>query len=261
MYIVKSLWFYSTHTVSKFGKMLPSNISFYHLVFLIKGKMTYTADGVTYNLEENDALFLPKGTLRSRDSCDEPAQYVIFNFIPYDSAELNLETHIKSALTPNIKKLLAIYPYSYSNSSDFTTNVTHEKEKTRQIMQNILNCVLIELMDNQRYNTKNPHVLKAIKFINDNITAPLSLKDVSQSIHLSKEYTAKIFKEEMGCTVTEYINEKKMLIAKDMLNSDEVTLRDTALNLGFENYSYFSRIFKKHFNTSPAKVKKSMKTQ
>lgn len=257
MYIVKNLWFYSTNTVSKFGKMNPMKINFYHLVFLLKGKMTYFADGVSYEMEENDAILLPPGTIRERDKSDEPAKYIIFNFLPYEEARLNLDFCIKSAVTPNIKKLLSLYPYSFT--SDFSEPISHEKAKTRMLMHNILNCILIELMDNQRYDTKNPHVLKAIKYINDNITAPISLKDVSQSIHLSKEYTAKIFKEEMGCTITEYINEKKMNIAKDMLNSDEVTLRDTALNLGFENYSYFSRIFKKHFNTSPAKIKKSMK--
>lgn len=257
MYIVKNLWFYSTHSVSRFGKMSPMKINFYHLVFLLEGKMTYVADGITYELEENDALLLPPGTIRERDKSNEPAKYIIFNFLPFEDKKIDLDIFVKSAITPNIRKLLSLYPYSFTY--DFSEPNTHEKEKTRQLMYNILNCVLIELMDNQRYDTKNPHVLKAIKFINNNITAPLSLKDVSQAIYLSKEYTAKIFKEEMGCTVTEYINEQKMIIAKDMLNSDEITLRDTALNLGFENYSYFSRIFKKHFNTSPAKIKKSLK--
>lgn len=257
MYIVKNLWFYSTHSVSRFGKMSPMKINFYHLVFLLKGKMTYVADGITYELEENDALLLPPGTIRERDKSNEPAKYIIFNFFPFEDKKIDLDIYIKSAVTPNIRKLLSLYPYSFT--SNFSEPNTHEKEKTRQLMYNILNCILIELMDNRRYDTKNPHVLKAIKYINNNITAPLSLKDVSQAIYLSKEYTAKIFKEEMGCTVTEYINEQKMIIAKDMLNSDEITLRDTALNLGFENYSYFSRIFKKHFNTSPAKIKKSLK--
>ena len=258
MYITKKLRFYSTHTLKKYGKMGPEEISFYHLVFLLKGKMTYIADGITYELEENDALLLPPGTVRERKRSDTPAKFIIFNFWPYEDQKIDLDIHIKSAITPTIRKLLTLYPYFFT--SDFLEPCTQEKEKVKHLMYNILNCVLIELMDNQHFETKNPHVLKAIKFINDNITVPLSLKDVSQSIHLSKEYTAKIFKEELGCTVTEYINEQKMIIAKDMLTSDEVTLRDTALNLGFENYSYFSRIFKKHFKTSPAKIKKSIKS-
>lgn len=259
MYFVKNLYFYSTNVVRRYAKMPLQKIGFYHLVFILKGKMTIYGDGVAYNLKENDAILLPRGTMRSRDSYDEPAKYVIFNFVPYDDSDIKLDIHLKSAVTPNIKKLLALYPYSYSNSLDFTTkNLTHEKKKVRQIMTNVLNCVLIELMDLNRYDTKNPHVLKSIKYINDNITSPISLKEVSEYIHLSKEYTAKIFKEEMGCTVTEYINQQKMIIAKDMLLSNEVSLRDTALNLGYENYSYFSRVFKKHFNTSPAKIKNSL---
>lgn len=258
MYFVKNLLFYSTHTVSRFAKMGPEKINFYHLVFLLKGKTTYYVNNVKYELEENDALLLPPGTLRERERNDHPSKYVIFNFLTYPDAEIDLDIHIKSAITPSIKKLLSLYPYSFSSCFTSTsTPSTGEKVKARQLMSNLLNCILIELMDYKRCKTRNPHVLNAIKYINTHITYPLSLNKVSEAIHLSKEYTAKIFKEETGKTVTEYINEQKMIIARDMLNSNEVSLRDTSLYLGYENYSYFSRIFKKHFYISPAKIKKN----
>ena len=257
MYIVKKLCHYSNYSVSQHIKMEKSKIPFYHLVFLFKGEMTYIVDGTPYTLTENDAILLPPGSIREREKGTAPSKYIIYNFRTYENDPLkDLDILLKNAVTPNIKKLLTLYPYSYNTN---TSKEKTEVNKTVAIIYNILNCILLELLDSNRYDIRNPHVLNAINYINDHITSPLSLNEVSEAIHISKEYTAKIFKEETGKTVSEYINEQKMNIAKDMLSSNEVSLRDTALALGYENYSYFSRVFKKHFNSSPAKVKNSLK--
>ena len=57
--------------------------------------------------------------------------------------------------------------------------------------------------------------------------------------------------------MVEYANERKMLIAKDLILEDKLSLQEVALSLGFSNYSYFSKVFKKHFNTSPIRFKNS----
>ena len=84
----------------------------------------------------------------------------------------------------------------------------------------------------------------------------ITLSMISEHVHLSREYVAYIFKRETGKTVIEYINERKMLLAKDMIQNGNLTLGEVAERLGFENYGYFSRCFKKHFNTSPKSYQK-----
>ena len=59
----------------------------------------------------------------------------------------------------------------------------------------------------------------------------------------------------MGVTITDFVNKNKMKIAKDMIFSEKSNLNDIALQLGFQNYSYFSRTFKKNFQYSPAEYK------
>ena len=257
MYIVKKLGHYSNYSVNKHIKMEKMKIEFYHLVFMLKGEMTYIINGTPYTITDNDAILIPPGSIRERECGQAPSKYIIFNFNTYENTPIkDPEIVLKNAISPNIKKLLTLYPYKYDPVSSSTTS--REIKKTVSILYNILNCILIELLDTNRYDTRNPHVLRAITYINDHIMSPISLNEVSEAIHISKEYTAKIFKEETGKTVSEYINEQKMNIAKDMLSSNEVSLRDTALSLGYENYSYFSRVFKKHFNMSPTKIKNSL---
>ena len=87
----------------------------------------------------------------------------------------------------------------------------------------------------------------------------MSLNDVSQHIHLSDTYTSKLFKDETGTTVTEFINKCKMKIAKDRIVSDEVNLKELAKSIGFMDYSYFSRVFKKQFGYSPNEYRKKIR--
>jgi len=47
-----------------------------------------------------------------------------------------------------------------------------------------------------------------------------------------------------------------MLAAKNMIDNEAISLRDVAYCLGFENYSYFSKVYKKYYATSPVKRKK-----
>ena len=119
--------------------------------------------------------------------------------------------------------------------------------------------MLLELLDVTTLKSSNEHVHNIIKYIDENITEKLTLQSVSQEIGLTKEYTATIFKKETGRTVTEYINERKMLLAKDFIIHNKMGLNDISEYLGFDNYNYFSRIFKRYFKTTPSDVRNKSK--
>ena len=70
------------------------------------------------------------------------------------------------------------------------------------------------------------------------------------------EYIAHIFKKETNMTVTEYINHRKMLLAKDMIRGTSYPLHEISDRLGYEGYSYFSRVFKKEFGIAPGHLKR-----
>ena len=85
----------------------------------------------------------------------------------------------------------------------------------------------------------------------------ITLSDIANSIHLSKEYTSTLFTNETGKNLTDYINEQKALLAAELIKTTDFSLGDIALTLGFDNYNYFSRIFKKHHGISALQYKKN----
>ena len=246
-YIIKEISHYCNVSVNKCAQINKDRISYYDLTFVLKGNMIYVADDKTYVLNENDAILLPPGTVRQRMAGAQKVQYVSFNFQIFPNCELSIPPFLKNVITQDIRKLINVFSQRHLSPKYYS------KEK----LCNLLNYILFELFDAVSLQSNHTEVIKIEKFIEENITQKITLTMLSDHVHLSKEYIAYIFKKNVGKTVIEYVNEKKMMFAKYMIQEGMLSLRDIAENLGYENYGYFSRVFKKHFNTSPIEFKKS----
>ena len=267
MNFIKKIVFFIRVTGKNIVPIERRSIDFYHLTIVLKGKLTYIVDGQEIVVEENDALLLVPGTDRERLPYPDHADFIIFNFFPPKENPLSSNLFFKNSVNQPIKTLLNTYPYKFYQENEINHYKGHEyrhyeipeKTKVNAILHNIFNCIFIDLFDSLKYSTKNTHVINTLKYINDNITSPLSLDSVCKEVHLSKEYTARVFKREIGITVTQYINQQKLDIAKNMLVSDEFDLQSIAEKVGYQNYNYFSRIFKKHFGITPINMKMELK--
>mgnify|MGYP006288397587 FL=1 len=100
-------------------------------------------------------------------------------------------------------------------------------------------------------------IYKALEFIKKNYMNKISLADVAEVAHISPSYFSKIFKEEMGCNFNTYLNEVRVTMSKRLLLDDSISLVDIAFLTGYEDQSYFSKVFKKMTGVSPGKYRES----
>lgn len=92
-------------------------------------------------------------------------------------------------------------------------------------------------------------------YIDANIKEELSLDILAEYVHTSKYYFLRRFKEETGMTVHEYINNKRLIKAREMLR-ENFTLTECWQESGFNDYTTFLRNFKKVFGVPPSAVSK-----
>ncbi len=98
---------------------------------------------------------------------------------------------------------------------------------------------------------------RTLHFINSHYTEKISLEDAASYAALSPAYFSKIFKEEMNCSFTQYINWIRIDHAKTLLRTTPCTLVEVAGLVGFEDQSYFSRVFKNVAGVSPGRYREN----
>jgi AraC-like DNA-binding protein len=98
---------------------------------------------------------------------------------------------------------------------------------------------------------------KAERFIWENYTRKISLQEIADASGLSAPYFSTIFKDEMGENLSNYLNRLRVGKARDMLTETDLTLCEIAAACGFEDQSWFSKIFKSYIGTSPGKYREA----
>lgn len=96
------------------------------------------------------------------------------------------------------------------------------------------------------------HVQNALKMIQDQLhLTTMSLSLLAAQLHINPSYLSRVFNSEMNIGITEYINRHRVQQAADLLLIEHISVKDAAERCGFENYTYFFRVFKKYMGSTP----------
>ncbi len=98
-------------------------------------------------------------------------------------------------------------------------------------------------------------IKKVVAYIRGNYMNKISLNDISAHAEVSVSYLSKVFKDEMNCNISAYINQVRVENAKLFLLSPGIPLAEVAYLSGFEDQSYFSNVFKKVTGMTPGKYR------
>ena len=105
-------------------------------------------------------------------------------------------------------------------------------------------------------STQNDLAETIKQFIRLNYRSSLSLSEIAKALHINASYASRLFSSKYGKTITEYITHVRIEHAKHRLTTTDASIGNIALNVGFEDVNYFSRLFKKHTGCSPCKYRK-----
>ncbi len=116
-------------------------------------------------------------------------------------------------------------------------------------MSSLIDSVFIN-QDIKHFNV----IRKATKYIHEGFAGRLTLEDVAKRVFLSPSYFGKIFKQEMNCTFNDYLNKLRVEKSKELLLKN-MRIVDVASEVGFEDQSYFTKVFKRVTDVSPIEFK------
>ncbi|MDR1972570.1 MAG: helix-turn-helix domain-containing protein [Treponema sp.] len=125
-------------------------------------------------------------------------------------------------------------------------------------LTDVLN-VMVEQMAEQIFSFKGVRHAAALRkverYLQENYSSKISLKEAADLSGLSAPYFSTVFKEEMGENFSTYLNQLRVEKASSLLRETNQTLSEIAGSCGFEDQSWFSKIFKNYTGLSPGKYR------
>lgn len=221
------------------------------LALILPGQLHSISQHENDSMEYENIIFHPSILLsKQTDDCTKDF------FLPLFSNEINLPTFITPSLT-NYKEISAcideadeickIYPKAYQFAL--------KSQLFRFFYLLFSTCSDSKLLPKKRQALDK--MKQIIKYIECNYMEKITIADIAKETGLSQSHFMKYFKNTMGTSFIDYLNEYRLTMASRLLHSSDSSILDIASEVGFDNLSYFNRMFKKRFGTTPSNYRKS----
>jgi len=240
---------------------------FNKIIIFISGNTTYTIEGKSYVLQPYDLVLVNAGEIHRPSVLDNSAYeriiiYVSPQFLNTFSEEDYDLNYCFNRAKQEHSNVLRIHSMEKSKLFQVCQELEHsfsDNAFAKELYQKILflefmiqlnrTAILnhINYLDSAKDNTK---LVQIIDYINEHLADEISIDSLSAQFYLSRYYLMHFFKEETGYTIGNYITEKRLLLAKSMVQNG-CNITEACFQSGFKNYSTFSRAFKKAFKTIP----------
>lgn len=241
---------------------------FHKLIWFISGEVEYHIEGKSYKLEPHDILLVNRGEIHKPfvTAGTEYERYVFYispDFLDeHSEGEDTLDLCFRMALKEqgNVIRLSPSESRTLFETVKLLDRAGKEELYASQMYCRILFLkLLIEL---NRCCISNPEVfhkmarydkkvVEIIHYINENLASDLTIETLSDKFFLSKYHMMRKFKEETGYSMHQYILEKRILAARNLiLEGSAATV--ASVECGFKDYSTFSRAYKKLLGRLPS---------
>lgn len=102
---------------------------------------------------------------------------------------------------------------------------------------------------------------EAAEYIDANFNRDLSLRQLAALYFVNEKYLGRVFREEMGESMREYLNRARLGHAARLLENGRETVLNIALDCGFQNISYFNRLFMEAYHMTPLAYRRARRTE
>lgn len=224
----------------------------YEVHIILFGKQSYEISGNTYDLTENEFIFIPPKTKHKMTYASENLHKYSITFSRTDMMHSLLHHGtISATILQNIKFITDEAKQKLPSSVILTEN--------RFIETVVLLCRLAgyteKSSDTEIFSDFDRNKL-AKKFISDNIEQNLTINDVALYCHLSTRQLTRIFVEADGISPAKYINSERMKKIGECVKSSDLSLKQISEKFSFNNEYYFNTAFKKYFGMPPMTYRK-----
>ena len=238
--------------------------TFHKIIILLAGKAGYAIEGERYDLSPGDFVLVGRGSIH-RPEVAEDAFYerMILYIAPQYLASLGTED---CDLEECFRQAQDSFRYVYRDEGG---------SRVRQLFETLARTVrqggdgaallegaqFLELMVEVNRVCRGGHQVQAasgdskvvalLQYLNLHLTEELTIDQLSERFYVSKYHMMRRFRRETGYSIHGYVTEKRLLLAQRLL-AQGASPSEVGAQVGYQDYSTFSRAYKKQFGRGPS---------
>ncbi|AIQ72545.1 MULTISPECIES: AraC family transcriptional regulator [Paenibacillus] len=245
---------------------------------LLEGEILFQVDTEYFPLRAGEAVFIESGDIHAAYVLNEdtPCKFCALVFLPDLLASAQYDTIQQNAILPLQEKRQS-FPRHITPAIPWQQELLHHLKQMMEayankmpgfetFMKGTLLIMLSKITAEGRFEnrsqsddadtTKINRLKKVILYIQDNYQEPIRTRDLSELIPMSEGQFCRFFKMMTRKTPVDYINSYRIRQAADLLQQSERKISDIAFEVGFDNVSYFIKVFRKAMKCSPSEFRK-----
>jgi AraC-like DNA-binding protein len=281
-------------------KLHERTIPGYELIFQHHGMVKFQIEDCTYILTPGDMLLIPPNVRHSGEAYDNtPCRFYFMLFYVKsevqcieDSNFVDHVTGLKEIAARETVKYCFILPDTYMDKIYLPTyfSIKGYRDEIFSIFEKALaernkltlnSRIMISLQLSQimvlltrllieRYKIdifissegEMPRlIIEAATYIHEHYSDKLTVKSISTLYGISSQYLIRLFKKKLGITPLQYINQVRILHAKELIRNSFMNFKEITYEIGLENPEYFSRLFKKVEGVPPSTLKRGLNSR
>lgn len=151
--------------------------------------------------------------------------------------------------------------YTHSSYFDYVERYSQMDKATKMQLLGFVWIVASFFMkrSNSKLDSMDERVTKVMTFVKTHVNLPLSLEDMAQEINVTKSHLGRIFRESLGISPLQYVTRTKVQCAQRLLMTTTHSIRYIASEVGFQDVSYFIRVFKRSIGLTPQEYREKLK--
>ncbi len=244
------------------------------ITYVRKGTMCYKVNNLVYHLKEGDIVFnnsgaLHSGTMENQEDCTYiPVTFdprLIYGFFQSTINSKYVDPVIQDSLLPAIcidqsepwhrpfrEYLLRIIALDKKKPDFYELDITICLQSMWRLL---LEHITYEPQVSRENFLEYDRIKKILSYIEDNYQNKITLNDIAGHIHLCESECTRLFKRHMNTTLFTFLQEYRIERSLEFLQSGE-PVSDVALNTGFADPNYYSKVFAKIKGCSPREYRK-----
>ena len=242
---------------------------FHKLILVLKGNAKYYIEGLEYELMPFDFVLVNRFLIHKPqveeggDDYDRIILYLKDDFLrnfglldSFDKAK-ELKSYVvrfSAGISADVFNLFSVVEGDIKKeNTEYAGKLLTRIDLLRALISFNKACIAEDFgfKPEARYNRK---VIELIEYIGDNISENLSIDLLADKFYMSKYHMMRIFKNETGYSIHQYISEKRILLARTYILAG-MPATAACLECGFKDYSSFSRAFKNQLGILPSEIK------